>query len=364
MPGALLFCRGKAKDPRSCDERQTSLPLPDLAKCPPQTVEALADFRKAWEGLSEGRSLIQVTAPVGLLLFDNPKRLELRRPERSRTWGPHLWKKIEFFIDGTGNLSGRIIFGPLPARPVSFLVRAKLHGHYGSHLLPCKHRRQGKGFSLPTQAESCRKYAAEKGYRIVGEFQDMHTGTELDRPGLNALYEFVEKDRVDILLVHDIDRLTREVGNQAIIEMELGNAGVRIEYVIGQYGRNDEGELMKLVKSGVAQYENRQRVKRSAMERLGRAKPKCGLSHWWSDIRLHLQQRKPQGLVHYQRGGSGGCSDVQLLVEDGLTPYAIAKYLWESQILAKGIIPMLSTRRGTCGWDSAHRSADPIQLCL
>ena len=37
---------------------QTSLPLPDLAKYPPQVVEALADFRKAWEGLCEGRSLI------------------------------------------------------------------------------------------------------------------------------------------------------------------------------------------------------------------------------------------------------------------------------------------------------------------
>ena len=82
---------------------------------------------------------------------------------------------------------------------------------------------QGRGYSLPTQVESCRRYAIEKGYKVIAEFQDMHTGTELDRPGLNALYALIEKEPINVLLVHDIDRLSREVGNQAIIEMELSN---------------------------------------------------------------------------------------------------------------------------------------------
>src|SRR5215213_3494177 len=131
---------------------------------------------------------------------------------------------------------------------------------------------QGRGYSLPTQVDSCRKYAIEKGYKVIAEFQDMHTGTELERPGLNGLYALVEKEPVNVLLVHDIDRLSREVGNQAIIEMELGNYGIRIEYVIGQYANSPEGELMKLVKSGIAQYENRQRAERSRRGRIGKAK--------------------------------------------------------------------------------------------
>lgn len=52
---------------------------------------------------------------------------------------------------------------------------------------------QGQGYSLPTQLESCRKYAAERGYVVAEEFTDMHTGTEIERPGLNELYRLVEK---------------------------------------------------------------------------------------------------------------------------------------------------------------------------
>ena len=56
---------------------------------------------------------------------------------------------------------------------------------------------QGQGYSLPTQLESCRKYAAERGYVVAEEFTDMHTGTEIERPGLNDLYRLVAKGGTD-----------------------------------------------------------------------------------------------------------------------------------------------------------------------
>ena len=112
---------------------------------------------------------------------------------------------------------------------------------------------KGDGYSLQTQLEKCQEYAAEHGYVVAAEFQDKYTGTELDRPGLNALNEFIDGNAVDFLIVYDIDRLSREVSNQAIIEMEMTNAGVEIEYVLGGYTKTPEGELMKLVKAGIAQ---------------------------------------------------------------------------------------------------------------
>jgi site-specific DNA recombinase len=197
---------------------------------------------------------------------------------------------------------------------------------------------QGRGYSLPTQVESCRKYAIEKGYKVIAEFQDMHTGTELDRPGLNALYALVEKEPINVVLVHDIDRLSREVGNQAIIEMELGSAGVRIEYVIGQYANSPEGELMKLVKSGIAQYENRQRAERSRRGRIGKAKA--------GNI-VCPSGRAPYGYTYHGEGHKSWFTINEreaevvrliysMLVEDGQSSYAIARYLWEKQILTKG----------------------------
>jgi site-specific DNA recombinase len=197
---------------------------------------------------------------------------------------------------------------------------------------------QGRGYSLPTQVESCRKYAAEKGYRVVAEFQDMHTGTDLDRPGLIALYMFVEKEHVDVLLVHDIDRLSREVGNQAIIEMELGNAGVQIEYVIGQYGANPEGELMKLIKSGIAQYENRQRVERSRRGKLGKAKAGnivCPTGRAPFGYTYNSESHRGWFTVN-EREAEVVQKIYTMLVEEGLSSYGIAKGLWEGQVLTKG----------------------------
>jgi len=197
---------------------------------------------------------------------------------------------------------------------------------------------QGRGYSLPTQVDSCQKYAIEKGYKVIAEFQDMHTGTELERPGLNALYALVEKEPVNVLLVHDIDRLSREVGNQAIIEMELGNYGIRIEYVIGQYANSPEGELMKLVKSGIAQYENRQRAERSRRGRIGKAKA--------GNI-VCPSGRAPYGYTYHGEGHKSWftinereAEVVRLifskLVDEGQSSYRIAKFLWEEQILTKG----------------------------
>lgn len=197
---------------------------------------------------------------------------------------------------------------------------------------------QGKGFSLPTQVESCRKYAVEKGYRVVAEFQDMHTGTELDRPGLGALYEFVEKEHVEILLVHDIDRLSREVGNQAIIEMELGNAGVQIEYVIGQYGHNAEGELMKIIKSGIAQYENRQRVERSRRGKIGKAKAGnivCPTGRAPFGYTYNSDERRGWFTIN-ENEAEVVRKIYSMLIEDALSSYAIARHLWEAHILTKG----------------------------
>jgi len=39
---------------------------------------------------------------------------------------------------------------------------------------------QGKGYSLPTQLENCRQYAAKQGYAVEAEFSDEYSGTELD----------------------------------------------------------------------------------------------------------------------------------------------------------------------------------------
>ena len=131
---------------------------------------------------------------------------------------------------------------------------------------------QAKGYSLPTQEESCRRYCAEHGYTIVGVFHDAHSGTELDRPGLNAAIEAVDALKPTVVLLHDVDRLGREIIVQAIAERELTRHGARIEYVLGGGNATPEQELLKMMKQGIAVYENRQRVERSRRGKDGRVR--------------------------------------------------------------------------------------------
>ena len=104
---------------------------------------------------------------------------------------------------------------------------------------------QTKGYSLPTQLEACRKYAAERGYEISAEFRDDHTGASLDRPGLNQLREFVAAASIEVMVVYDVDRLARKSVYQMLIEEEMNRQGVTVEYVNGQYADTDEGRLQK-----------------------------------------------------------------------------------------------------------------------
>ena len=99
---------------------------------------------------------------------------------------------------------------------------------------------QAKGYSLPTQLEAVRQYAARLGYQLVEEFQDDYTGASLDRPGLDRLREYVAHNRVDRLIVYEIDRLARKSVYQMLIEEELAKHGTLVEYVIGQYENSDE----------------------------------------------------------------------------------------------------------------------------
>ena len=55
-----------------------------------QVVQSLADFRREWQKIAQGQSLIEVEAPVGLLLADIADRLELNPQERHAMLGGKL----------------------------------------------------------------------------------------------------------------------------------------------------------------------------------------------------------------------------------------------------------------------------------
>ena len=62
-------------------------------------VQSLADFRREWQEITEGTSLIEVETPVGLLLADITDRLGFSPQERYVMLGRKLVKEIDSFME-------------------------------------------------------------------------------------------------------------------------------------------------------------------------------------------------------------------------------------------------------------------------
>ena len=84
-----------------------------------------------------------------------------------------------------------------------------------------------EGFSIEAQLNEMRAYAAQRGWRVVAEFVDAGiSGSTMDRPGLRALLEAAQAHQFDVVLVHELSRLSRSVFDTFEIFEQLGRAQV------------------------------------------------------------------------------------------------------------------------------------------
>lgn len=114
------------------------------------------------------------------------------------------------------------------------------------------------GRNLAGQLEMCRDYALEKGLSLIAEMAEDDRGAsgacfELEK--LGQILEMAKNQEFEVLVVREIDRLSRNLAKQLVVEEELKRAGVKIEYVLGDYDETPEGNLMKHVRAVVAEYE-------------------------------------------------------------------------------------------------------------
>ena len=133
------------------------------------------------------------------------------------------------------------------------------------------------GRNLTGQIEMGREYAQKSGYRIVAELPEDDrgaSGASIDLPQLNKLLKMARQGEYDVLVVRELDRLSRNLAKQLIIEEELRKAGVRVEYVLADYDDTAEGRLQKHIRATVAEYE-REKI-RERMVRGKRRKVQSG----------------------------------------------------------------------------------------
>ncbi len=112
--------------------------------------------------------------------------------------------------------------------------------------------------NLDEQIRMGREYSTGKGYVVVAELAEDDrgaSGASLDLEQLNRAFAMARAGEYDVLVVRELDRLSRGLAKQLIIEEELKRAGVEIEYVLARYDDNPEGNLSKQIKAVISEYE-------------------------------------------------------------------------------------------------------------
>ncbi|MDB8556538.1 recombinase family protein [Turicibacter sanguinis] len=112
--------------------------------------------------------------------------------------------------------------------------------------------------SITAQETAMIRYIKEKNYSLVKRYADeAMTGTNTNRPQFQQMLVDAQAGMFDILIVHKLDRLSRDVLDSLNIQQILAKCSVRVESVIEDYDDSPEGELFKLIQMGMNQYYSR-----------------------------------------------------------------------------------------------------------
>jgi site-specific DNA recombinase len=129
---------------------------------------------------------------------------------------------------------------------------------------------QVEKYGLPVQLHACREYAASRGLSVVEEICDEGlSGVILERPGLERVRQLVREGQIDVVLMLDVDRLSRELAHLLILKPEI-ERGSRLEFVSGNFENSPSGRMFFGIRGVIAQYEReliRERTMRGQRER-------------------------------------------------------------------------------------------------
>jgi site-specific DNA recombinase len=113
-----------------------------------------------------------------------------------------------------------------------------------------------EGYSIPAQAEACRRFIADRGWELADEFVDRgESARTADRPQLQAmLARLAEDPSIDYLVVHKLDRLARNLEDHAAVRAALRKAGVHLHSVTETLEDSASGKLVEGILASIAEF--------------------------------------------------------------------------------------------------------------
>lgn len=116
--------------------------------------------------------------------------------------------------------------------------------------------RDGEGFSIAAQRDACLRKAESLGADVIDIYIDAgESARKSDRPQLQAMLERLKSDRdIDYVIVHKVDRLARNRGDDVAITMAIRAAGAQLVSVAENIDETPSGMLMHGIMSSIAEF--------------------------------------------------------------------------------------------------------------
>lgn len=114
-----------------------------------------------------------------------------------------------------------------------------------------------EGFSIPAQREANKRKALSMGAMIGKEFVDRGASAKsADRPELQKMLEYVKEnaERIDYVIVHKVDRLARNRGDDIDIMRVLRECGVQLVSASESIDDTPAGMLLHGIMSSIAEF--------------------------------------------------------------------------------------------------------------
>ncbi len=138
---------------------------------------------------------------------------------------------------------------------------------------------QDDGYSIEAQQAKISDFALSNGYDVQYSYIDRaKTGTNANRPEFQRMMKDAKAGLFDVIIIHKIDRFSRNRYDFAVYEAHLSMCGVKLISVTENFGEGVEADLMKGFHELFADYysKNLSREVRKSLDIISKKGLHCG----------------------------------------------------------------------------------------
>ncbi len=211
-------------------------------------------------------------------------------------------------------------------------------------------RQAERELSIPAQVKACQKYGMDRGWNLLpdGIYEEKgESARTVERPQLQKMLHRAKNDgKVDIILVHKLDRMCRNVADYAAIKMMLKKHDCKVISVVEQFDESFSGELVENIMASIAQWTSQN-------------------ISW--EVRKGLKEAVERGRFpgYAPFGYMNDPKTKQLIVDDTRAPYVKLAYeLYATGKYSYGSLGEELTKRGIKSKYGGHVSKKTIERML